>query len=131
MLEVYTDAATKGNPGPSGIGVYMKKGKEMFTIAKYIGEYSNHEAEFIAIIEALDYCQKKFPEEIISVRSDSKLVVETLEKQFVKNKVFKPYYEQITEKAKTFPYFFIKWIPEKQNSHADKLAREALYQQED
>ncbi|SER12044.1 ribonuclease HI [Gracilibacillus ureilyticus] len=126
MLKVYTDAATKGYPGPSGIGVYIKNETESFTISKFIGEFSNHEAEFIAVIEALSYCQEFFPNEILSFRSDSKLVVETVEKQFVKNKVFKPYHEKISKMSEVFPYFFIKWIPEKQNHHADQLARKAL-----
>ncbi|MFC4404395.1 ribonuclease HI family protein [Gracilibacillus xinjiangensis] len=126
MLEVYTDAATKGNPGPSGIGVYMKKGIESSALSLYIGEYTNHEAEFIAVIEALLFCQENFPDEILSFRSDSKLVVETIERQFVKNSFFKPYLEKVMTLSNTFPYFFIKWIPEKQNNHADKLARTAL-----
>ncbi|WP_163537617.1 ribonuclease HI family protein [Gracilibacillus sp. YIM 98692] len=129
MIEVYTDAASQGNPGPSSVGIYIKKDKEKFYQKKYIGTYSNHEAEFIAVLEALNFCRRMFPKEILSFRSDSKTVVEAVEKNYVKNDVFYPYLQQINEQTEYFPYVFFKWIPEKQNKQADKLAREALFDQ--
>ncbi|MDL4839733.1 ribonuclease HI family protein [Aquibacillus rhizosphaerae] len=127
MLEVYTDGASSGDPGPSGAGIYIKNGKEQHEYMYYIGELSNHEAEFWAVIKALDVCKENFPNEILSLRSDSKLVVDMIEKEFTKNKNFSPLLEEILKRIQTFPHFFIKWIPEKQNKNADRLARKAIH----
>ncbi|QGH34739.1 reverse transcriptase-like protein [Gracilibacillus salitolerans] len=126
MIEVYTDAASQGNPGPSGIGIYIKSGQQQMEEYLFIGDYSNHEAEFIAVIKALELCNERFPDEIISFRSDAKVVVDAIEKKYVKNNIFQSYLNQINQLSSSFPYFFIKWIPEKQNKHADELARKAL-----
>jgi ribonuclease HI len=130
MIEVYTDAASKGNPGPSAIGFFIKTQKQKFHESSYIGVYSNHEAEFIAVIKSLKYCQNHFSNEIISIRSDSKVVVDTVDKNHTKNKQFVPYLNEIKLISQTFPYVFIKWIPEKQNYQADQLARVALLNHE-
>ncbi|RLL46951.1 reverse transcriptase-like protein [Oceanobacillus piezotolerans] len=126
MIEVYTDGASTGNPGKSGAGIYIKVNKEHYEYSIPLGELTNHEAEFHAVMEALKLCKAHFPAEILSFRSDSKLVVDTIEKDFTKNKAFIPLLEEIRELYTDFPYFFIKWIPEKQNSNADRLARKAL-----
>ncbi|RCW64958.1 ribonuclease HI family protein [Saliterribacillus persicus] len=126
MLEVYTDAATVGNPGSSAVGIYIKKGKLNEEYQFLIGEYSNHEAEFIAVIKALEICKEKYPEEILSFRSDSRIVVDSIEKEYATKKEFLKLLEEIKSMTPTFPYFFIKWIPEKQNKIADQLARKAL-----
>ncbi|MFD1038824.1 ribonuclease HI family protein [Virgibacillus byunsanensis] len=127
MIEVYTDGAASGDPGLSGAGIYIKKDGNHYEHAFPLGMLSNHEAEFHAVIKGLQVCQEYFPNEILSFRSDSKLVVDVIEKDFTKNKMFLPLLEKIKEEASEFPYFFIKWIPEKKNNHADKLARSAIH----
>ncbi|WP_339227383.1 reverse transcriptase-like protein [Oceanobacillus sp. FSL K6-2867] len=126
MIEVYTDGAASGNPGLSGAGIYIKYGSNAYEYTFPLGYLSNHEAEFHAIIKALEICQQSFPNEIVSFRSDSKVVVDVIEKDFTKNKTFLPLLDRIREASQGFPYFFIKWIPEKQNGHADRLARKAI-----
>ncbi|ENH97302.1 hypothetical protein J416_04768 [Gracilibacillus halophilus YIM-C55.5] len=126
MLEVYTDAATKGNPGPSAIAIVWKKDKQQEVMTEAIGTYSNHEAEFYAVERALQLSIEYYPHEILSFRSDSKVVVDTIEKNYTGNAQFQPYLARITQLADAVPYFFIKWIPEKQNGQADKLARQTL-----
>lgn len=129
MIEVYIDGASKGDPGPSGAGVYIKKGKAQYSYSFPIGILSNHEAEFTALIKALEVCQKDFPDEILSVRSDSKLVVDSLERSATKQERFLPYLRKAEQLSEPFPYFFMKWIPDKQNKHADELARKAIHDQ--
>jgi len=130
MIEVFTDGASKGSPGISGAGIYIKSqdNQEAFSIP--LAEMTNHEAEFFAVIEALKICLEKYPKEIISLQSDSQLVVQAIEKQFVKNKLYQPLLEEIIEKTAHFPYVFAKWIPANQNAHADRLAKQAILQQE-
>jgi len=127
LIEVYTDGASSGNPGISGAGVYIKAHGKIFDFSFSLGTMSNHEAEFHAVLKALGICLERFPGEILSFRSDSKLVVDAIEKGFTKNPAYQPLLAAIQEKASHFPYFFIKWIPEKQNPHADKLARQAIF----
>lgn len=129
MIEVYTDGAANGNPGISGAGIYIKANKKEEKHAIPLGSCSNHEAEFHAVIKALEICKEKFPNEILSFRSDSKIVVDTIEKDFTKNKTFQPLLETINTAKKDFPYFFIKWIPNQENKHADILAKQAIQTQ--
>lgn len=127
MIEVYTDGATQGNPGLSGAGIYIK---EQGHVAEYtipLGTLSTHEAEFQAVIQALKICQQAYPGEIISCRSDSKIVVDTIEKNHTKNKTYLPLLKQINELGSMFPYFFIKWISNQNNRQADRLAKEAIH----
>ncbi|NLY81006.1 MAG: ribonuclease HI family protein [Lysinibacillus sp.] len=126
MLEIYIDGASKGNPGPSGIGLFIKGEGHSIQIGEYIGESNNHIAEFIALIRGLEEA-KKLKTTFVSVRSDSKIVVNSVEKQFVKNEHFKPYLEKALSLAKEFELFFIKWVPEDQNKAADVLARQAIH----
>ncbi|SHG89033.1 ribonuclease HI family protein [Ornithinibacillus halophilus] len=127
MIEVYTDGASSGNPGKSGAGVYIKAHGKIYEYSIPLGELSNHEAEFQAVLKALEICLEQFPDEILSFRSDSQIVTSVLENDYTKNSKFLPFLEKIREVTSAFPYFFIKWIPEKQNHHADRLARAALH----
>jgi ribonuclease HI len=129
LIEVYTDGAASGNPGLSGAGVYIKAGGKYYEYSLPLGEMTNHEAEFYAVIKALEICEQDFPSEILSFRSDSQTVVSVVDNNHTKNKTFLPLLEIIQEKVENFPYFFIKWIPEKENGHADKLARRAIHEQ--
>ncbi|GGA65590.1 ribonuclease HI family protein [Ornithinibacillus halotolerans] len=126
MIEVYTDGAASGNPGPSGAGIYIKANGQRFEYSIPLHDLTNHEAEFYAVIKALEICENDFPNEILSFRSDSQTVVQIVDNDHTKNKTFLPLLEIIREKSANFPYFFIKWIPEKENGHADRLARKAI-----
>lgn len=124
-MEVYIDGASAGNPGPSGIGIFIKGEGHSVKISEYIGETNNHVAEFTALIRALEEA-KKLGTNLVSIRSDSKIVVASIDKQYVKSEEYKPYLEQALKLAEEFSLFFIKWIPDSQNKAADALAREAI-----
>lgn len=127
MIELYVDGASAGNPGKSGIGIFIKGEGQVRKISEPIEPTDNHTAEFIALVRGLEEVQT-FSTSIISVRSDSKVVVNAVEKEFVKNEQFQPYLQHILQLAATFDLFFIKWIPERENKAADALARQAIYQ---
>lgn len=129
MIEVYTDGATNGT-SISGAGIYIKTNDHIYEYSLPLRKGTNHEAEFYAVIKALEICKDQFPDEILSFRSDSKIVVDTIEKEVTKNETFRPLLEDILLLSKDFPYFFIKWIPEKQNKHADQLAKQAIHMQD-
>jgi len=125
MLEVYIDAASAGNPGPSAIGIFIKGEGHEVKISEPIGITNNHVAEFEALIRGLQEAAK-LSTDIISVRSDSKIVVASIEKEFVKNEEYKPYLDTALKLTKEFDLFFIKWIPDSQNKAADALARQGI-----
>lgn len=125
MLEVYIDAASAGNPGPSGIGVYIKGEGHQIKISEYIGETNNHIAEFQALVRGLEEAIK-LGSNLVSMRSDSKIVVSSVEKAYVKSDDFKPFLERALQLIEEIDLFFIKWIPDNQNKAADALAREAI-----
>lgn len=126
MIEVYTDGASSGNPGISGAGIYILANEKTYEFSIPLGVMSNHEAEFYAVIKALEICVEQYPKEILSFRSDSKVVVDVIEKNFTKNKQFEPLLAEINKMSKSFPHFFIKWIPGTSNYHADRLAKQAI-----
>jgi ribonuclease HI len=125
MIEVYIDGATAGNPGISGAGVFIKGhgSAEQYSIP--LGNMSNHEAEYHALLHALRICIEQ-SYKVVSFRTDSQLVEQAVEKQFAKNKAFAPLLEEALQMIETFDLFFIKWIPSSQNSVADALARKAI-----
>ena len=55
-LVAYVDGGSLGNPGPSGIGVVIDGPTDgTIRIAKWIGHQDNNVAEYIALLEALQY----------------------------------------------------------------------------
>ncbi|WP_175614864.1 ribonuclease HI family protein [Piscibacillus halophilus] len=128
MIEIYVDGASQGNPGHSGAGVYIKAHGHQYEYAFPLGMHTSHEAEFLAVLKALELCQNQFPNEILSFRSDSQIVVDAIEAGYTKNKRFQPLLTEIIEKGNQFPLYFFKWIPSKQNHHADRLAKQAIHE---
>ena len=130
MLEVYIDGASAGNPGPSGIGIFIKGEGHQIKISEPIGMTNNHIAEFTALIRGLEEALK-IGATFVSMRSDSKIVVSSIEKEYVKNEEFKPYLLEAMALIEQFELYFIKWIPDKENKAADVLAREAILKNTD
>lgn len=126
MIKIYTDASTKENPGPSGVGILIiENGHQTQLSVPLTKDYTNHQAEFIAQIIALDYIKKHFNNlGTIFLYSDSKIAVQSIEKRYAKE--FQSYVDQLIPYFDENPLLFIKWIPEKQNKGADNLARQAL-----
>ena len=128
MIELYTDGASAGNPGKSGIGIYITGEGHSIKLSESIPPCDNHTAEFMALVRGLEEVSK-LTTEMLSVRSDSQLVVQAVEKGFVKNPMYKPHLKQALQLITHFEYFFIKWIADDVNRAADALAREAVQKQ--
>lgn len=123
MLEIYIDGASAGNPGPSGIGIFIKGEGHQLKISEPIGITDNHTAEFHALIKGLKEAIR-LNSSLVSIRSDSKIVVASIEKRYAKH-----YAELVAEALELIDQielFFIKWIPDEQNKAADALARHAI-----
>ncbi|EIT86830.1 ribonuclease H [Fictibacillus macauensis ZFHKF-1] len=126
MIEVYIDGASAGDPGPSGAGIFIKRGNgETESYSVPLGIMSNHEAEFHSLVNALAHCLKQ-GYQIVSFRTDSQAVERAVEKRFAKDARYEPLLQEALGLIDQLQLFFIKWIPSKQNKQADKLARKAI-----
>ena len=77
-LVIFTDGASRSNPGHAAIGYQLTDGKKELEIkGEYIGVKTNNEAEYQALIMALKACKKYKPEKI-EVYSDSQLMIKQL-----------------------------------------------------
>ncbi|MHC5373720.1 ribonuclease HI family protein [Enterococcus sp. LJL120] len=130
MLKVYIDAATKGNPGPSGGGAMITGAGQYQQLSFPLGIMSNHEAEFAALIKTLQLLIKQeLNQETIFIFTDSKVLAQTIEKNYTSNAAFQPYLAEFQQLETTFPLLIIQWLAEKENKGADNLARQGLQKQ--
>lgn len=132
MIKVFFDGASGGNPGLSGAGVYLNLGNGRQLRRSYpLGRLSsNHEAEFAALVLALQFCLEQGYTEL-SFRTDSQLVNEALQKRYVKKAVYSQYLNQALRLINKTDLFFCKWIPDAVNKNADQLARLAIRNQQE
>lgn len=124
MFEVYTDGASTGDPGRAGAGIVLKWDGNIERFSIPLGEMDTHEAEFTAVIKALELCRERNAA-TVSLRSDSQTVVQAIEKRYIHKAAYKPLLTAILALADSFPLFFVKWIPSKQNK-ADADAKKAI-----
>lgn len=125
LIEVYIDGASAGNPGFSGAGIFIKNNGVVERHSIPLGMMDNHEAEYWALIKALEICLEK-EYKIVSFRTDSQAVNRAIEKEFVKNKTYAPLLEKALFLSNQLELFFMKWIPSSENKVADELARAAI-----
>lgn len=82
-IEIYTDGAAKGNPGPGGYGAILRfKGKEK-ELSEGFRNTTNNRMELLAVIVALEALKSN--KHKVTIFSDSKYVVESVEKGWVFN----------------------------------------------
>ena len=127
-LSIYTDGGARGNPGPAAIGIVIKneKGEVTKEVAKYIGETTNNEAEYRALIDGLDSVLDKEAKDV-ECFSDSKLVVSQLNGDFkVKNVNIKRFVKEIKRMERNFDTITYTHIGRSKNSEADALVNEVL-----
>jgi len=129
-LDIYIDGASKGNPGPSGIGaVICCNGETIKNLSVYIGETTNNVAEYTALIYALQEAIN-LKAQTIKVNSDSQLLCRQLKKTYkVKSTNIIGLYNQATKMLSGFKHVVINNIPREENSGADKLASKAVKEQ--
>lgn len=82
-ITVYTDGAAKGNPGRGGYGVVLLSGKFRKELSEGFRNTTNNRMELLSVIVALE--QLKFEDSNVTVFSDSKYVVDSVEKGWVFN----------------------------------------------
>ena len=127
-VTIFTDGASQGNPGPSAIGVIIRdgQGRPIARISQGIGRATNNQAEYRAIIAALEEALRLGSRQV-ELNSDSELLVRQLTGKYrVKNAALKPLYQQVRQLQSRLESLTINHIPREQNQEADKLANAAL-----
>ncbi len=144
---LFTDGASKGNPGPASAGAVAflreddhphsfytlsrfktKEIQPIFQLSESLGKKTNNEAEYLALVKALEILEKR-PDLLshpIRILMDSELIVKQIKKEY---KVKKPELMILYQKVLSCPFFHnlqFSHIPREENSIADFLANLAL-----
>lgn len=125
---INTDGASQGNPGPAAIGVIIRdeSNRQLASISRRIGRTTNNQAEYQAIIAALERAIKLGASRV-ELRSDSELVVKQVNGRYrVKNASLKPLYQKVNQLRNQLVDFRITHVNREQNKEADRLANKAL-----
>ena len=131
---IYTDGGSRGNPGPSAIGVYFKDLNKKYS--QHLGKATNNEAEYKAILFTLKKAKqlvgkKETKKAIIEIRSDSQLIVSQLNGKFkIKEEEFWPFFIEIWNLRQDFGEIVFKHISREENKVADSLVNEELDKKE-
>lgn len=125
-LIIYTDGASRGNPGPSAIGVVIRdeQGIVIAKISEAIGRTTNNRAEYFALIAGLEEALRLGAERV-DLRMDSELIVRQLTGKY-RSKELKALYKQTHQLLLKFKSYSIQHIPRERNKEADALTRHAL-----
>ena len=127
-MVISTDGASQGNPGPAAIGAIIKdkQGRLITTISQGIGRTTNNQAEYRAIIAALEEAVRLGAEQV-ELFSDSELVVRQVNGQYrVKMAALRPLYQRVKQLQSQLKSFTITHIPGQENTEAHNLANLTL-----
>jgi probable phosphoglycerate mutase len=126
---VEADGGSRGNPGPAGSGAVVidaSTGHVIAEIARFIGVATNNVAEYTALLAALEVCIEIDPGAKVSVRMDSKLVIEQMSGRWqIKHADMRQLAAAVRELSINRVTSF-QWIPREQNGRADAQANKAM-----
>lgn len=131
---IYTDGGSRGNPGPAAIGVLFcnEKGNPFKQYSQYLGQMTNNEAEYQAVIFALKkfkliFGKKLAKETEIEIRSDSELLINQLNGKYkVLDPSLQPLFLEVWNLRLDFKKVKFRLISRNKNKEADKLVNELL-----
>jgi ribonuclease HI len=126
-LTIYTDGASRNNPGEAGAGVYiLQDNKPVGEIAQYLGKTTNNIAEYKAAILGLEHAVKQGATRV-NLFADSELLVKQLNGDYkVKNEGLKPLHGKAKELIGKIGSVQVRYIRREMNKEADALANKAI-----
>ena len=126
-LTIYSDGASRNNPGEAGAGVYiLKDGAPVDGLARYLGTTTNNIAEYTAAIMGLEYAVEAGARSV-KLFADSELLVKQINGQYkVKNEGLKPLHGKVKELIAKLGSVEVQYIPRERNKEADALANKAI-----
>ena len=127
-LRLRIDGGSRGNPGPSAIGVVLEddSGRVLDTVSRAIGIATNNVAEYRALLTGLELAERGRAREV-EVLSDSELLVRQMRGEYkVKNEGLKPLHAEATQRLRAFERAVFRHVPREDNKLADELVNRAL-----
>ncbi|MBX4186651.1 MAG: ribonuclease HI family protein [Candidatus Doudnabacteria bacterium] len=127
-LIIYTDGGARGNPGPAAVGVviYDASGKELERFGKHIGVTTNNQAEYRALLVALEMAGKTGANSLVC-HLDSELVVRQLQGKYkVRESTLAEMATEALRLTSQFKQVEFVHVPREKNKLADQLVNEAL-----
>jgi ribonuclease HI len=125
-LVAYVDGGSLGNPGPASIGVIIDGGESgPIRIAKRIGRQDNNVAEYVALMEALQYALS-MKASALHVYSDSEVVVRQMRGEYTCRSPRLYSLNWICRKLARSLSFTISHVRRENNSEANRLAHSAV-----
>jgi ribonuclease HI len=127
-LILRTDGAARGNPGPSAAGLVVEdaRGRPLVKKGILLGRGTNNEAEYRALIAALEEAARLGAREV-EARADSQLLVRQVEGRYrVKAANLRPFYAKVRGLLASFERWRVVHVPREENAEADRLANMAL-----
>jgi len=128
FLRVYSDGASRGNPGPAGAGAVLtdKEGEVVERLGRFLGEQTNNQAEYAGALlglrraRALGACS-------VELLADSQLLIRQLQGAYrVKNPGLLPLYREALALLEQFSEVSLVHIPREQNGEADAMSNRAI-----
>ena len=128
-VKIFTDGASRGNPGPSGAGAVLfdgGTGEHIDSVHRFLGRTTNNVAEYFGLMFGLAKASE-IGASRISVHMDSQLIVnQVLGEWKVKDSGLQCTHAYVMELLTYFDTWAIKYIPREQNGDADLLANLAI-----
>jgi len=119
---IYTDGGSRGNPGPSALGVVIENenGKVLKEYSHYLGEATNNQAEYEAVIFALQKAKQLKIKEL-EIRTDSELIGKQLQGEYkIKDSDLQPLFIKAWNLRLDYEKVNIKIISREQNKKAGR-----------
>jgi ribonuclease HI len=127
-IVVHVDGGSRGNPGPAGIGVVITDpdGGELARANDYIGEATNNEAEYHALLLGIERARALGAREV-EIVNDSQLVERQVRGEYrVRKADLRPLHERALAALNGFERWSIRSVPREENELADLLVNDAI-----
>ncbi len=129
LLTIHTDGASRGNPGEAAYAYTIARdGQPVIEEAGRLGRVTNNQAEYTALVRALEHALRMGPEHRLLIHSDSELMVKQMRGEYkVKNEDLRELYDQARQLVQKFAgTVTFKHVRREFNRRADELCNEAL-----
>ena len=131
---IHTDGGSRGNPGPAAIGVVIESADKSLKkeYGEYIGETTNNEAEYRAVIFALKKLKlligkDKARDAVIEMHTDSELVQRQLTGEYkLSDRNIQQFFLEIWNLKMDYGSVSFRHIPREENHGADRMVNSAL-----
>lgn len=125
---IHTDGASRGNPGAAAFAYIIERDNETIAEAGCLGQMTNNQAEYTALVRALEHALQLGAEQRVILHSDSELMVKQMRGEYkVKSEELRDLFDRARRLAGQFKGGVVyKHIRREMNRRADQLCNEAL-----